>query len=79
MQKVYASLSGALDKFLKNVVLEYVGCIPFDRKLQLAVQKRSLVTDATPDCPAAEAIETLAQKLLKTPIRSSSTGALTFL
>jgi len=39
-KKVYAALSGALDKYLKNVVLEYVGHIPFDRQLQKAVQKR---------------------------------------
>ncbi len=77
-KKVYASLSGALDKFLRNVILEYVGYIPFDRKLQQAVQKRSLVTDDSTDSLSAKAIETIAQTLSKTPVKQSSNGALTF-
>ncbi|MCF6248225.1 MAG: MinD/ParA family protein [Desulfobacula sp.] len=77
-KKVYASLSGALDKFLNNVVLEYVGYIPFDRKLQQAVQKRSLVMDVSPESVAAKAIEKLAQALSKAPVRQTSNGALTF-
>ncbi len=77
-KKVYASLSGALEKFLKNVVLEYVGYLPFDRTLQQAVQKRSLVTDIAPDCLAAKAIETLSRQLSKAPLTSRSNCALTF-
>jgi len=77
-KKVYASLSGALDKFLSNVVLEYMGHIPFDKKLQNAVQKRSLLMDAFPDCQAAIAIDTLARKIEKPPLKTASNGALTF-
>ncbi len=77
-KKVYSSLSGALNKFLRNVVLEYVGYIPFDRKLQKAVQKRSLVTDISTDSLSAKAIETIAQTLSKTPVKQNSNGALTF-
>ncbi len=77
-KKVYASLSGALDKFLKNVVLEYAGFIPFDRTLQRAVQKRSLVLDTNPDCPAAGQIVDLALKIAKAPKTQNSTGTLTF-
>lgn len=77
-KKVYASLSGALDKFLKNVVLEYLGHILFDKKLQQAVQKRSLVMDAAPRCLAATSIDRLARTLAKDPVRDGSNGALSF-
>ena len=77
-KKVYASLSGALDKFLKNIVLEYLGYIPFDKKLQHAVQNRSLIIDTAPDSPAALSINTVAENLGKSPERISSSGALTF-
>lgn len=77
-KKVYASLSNALEKFLKNVVLEYLGCIPFDKALGQAVQKRGLVMDTHQDCTAAQYIRTLADKLVKSPAKVNSNGALTF-
>ncbi len=77
-KKVYASLSGALDKFLKNVVLEYVGHIPFDRQLQQSVQKRGLVLDHFPDSVSARAINEIAVILGKRPLKNNSNGNLTF-
>ncbi len=77
-KRVYASLSGALDKFLKNVVLEYVGHIPFDRQLQQAVQKRGLVMDTAPDSLSANAIEDIALTLENSPSSAHSDGNLTF-
>lgn len=77
-KKVYASLSSALDKFLRNVVLEYVGHIPFDRQLQKAVQKRGLVMDNAPDSICAKAIEQIAKSLGNSPLRTNSNGNLTF-
>ena len=77
-KKVYAALSGALDKYLQNVVLEYVGHIPFDRQLQKAVQKRGLVMDTAPGSMAAKAIEDIAISLGNSPVRTDSNGNLTF-
>lgn len=77
-KKVYASLSSALDKFLKNVVLEYAGHIPYDRQLQQAVQKRGLVMDCAPDSLSAKAIKEIALTLASRPLRANSDGNLTF-
>lgn len=77
-KKVYASLSGALDKFLSNVVLEYAGHIPFDKKLQQAVQKRSLIMDMDPDSRVAASIKNLAEKIDQSPAKRSTNGALSF-
>lgn len=77
-KKVYASLSGALNKFLKNVVLEYAGFIPFDRQLQRSVQKRSLIMDMAPDSTAAKAIQKIALDLKDQPGKENPDGNLTF-
>ncbi|MFH2060634.1 MAG: MinD/ParA family protein [Pseudomonadota bacterium] len=77
-KRVYASLSNALDKFLGNVVLEYAGYIPFDRQLQLSVQKRSLIMDNAPDSIAAKAIEKIAADLENHSSKTNSNGNLTF-
>jgi len=77
-KKVYGSLSGALDKFLKNVVLEYVGYIPFDRQLQQSVQRRGLVMDHFPDSVSAQAIHEIAVILGRPPLKNTSNGNLTF-
>lgn len=77
-KKVYASLSGALDKFLKNVVLEYVGYIPFDAQVRQAVQKRGLFMDSFPESMAADAIQEIAQTLRDRPVKNNSDGNLTF-
>ncbi|WP_022664701.1 MinD/ParA family protein [Desulfospira joergensenii] len=75
-KRVYASLSNALDKFLKNVVLEYLGCIPFDRQVQKAVQKRGLLMDHAPDSAAALAMDRIGVSLEKS--RRQNGGSLTF-
>jgi len=77
-KKVYAALSSALDKYLKNVVLEYVGHIPFDRQLQKAVQKRGLVMDNAPDSLSAKAMKDIAVSLERNPVSTNSNGSLTF-
>lgn len=77
-KKVFGSLSGALDKYLSNVVLEYLGCLPFDKSLQNAVQKRSLVMDTADESDVATAIEMLGVKLLNSPAGVGSNGSLTF-
>jgi len=77
-KKVYASLSAALDKFLKNVVLEYLGPIPFDRQLQMAVRNRELVMDKSPDSSSAGAIKDIAIRLANQALRTNSNGNLTF-
>ena len=77
-KRVYASLSNALNKFLKNVVLEYTGYIPFDRQLQKAVLKRGLLLDEFPDSTAARALEKIAVTLSNSQDRNHSQGNLTF-
>lgn len=75
---VYSSLSGALDKFLKNVVLEYVGYITADNAMQKAVLKRKLVIDIEKNAVVSKDIEKIAFKIDESEIKSSSNGNIKF-
>jgi len=77
-KRVYASLSNAMDKFLKNVVLEYCGHIPFDPALQKAVRNRSILLDTVKQSPAADAMSDLAKNLLNDNRTNHNQGNLTF-
>ncbi len=77
-KSVYASLSGAMDKFLKDVVLEYCGYIPSDPVLQKAVLNRSTVFDYAPESPSCKAFGEIAERLIKSPARSVSDGNIKF-
>ena len=75
---VYSSLSGALDKFLKNVVLEYIGFIPTDSNMQRAVLKRKLILDMEKNAEASKNIEKIALKIDGSEIKSASNGNIKF-
>ena len=75
---VYSSLSGALDKFLKDVVLEYVGYVSTDNAMQKAVLKRKLVMDLYKDAVVSRNIEKIALKIIDSEIESSSNGNIRF-
>ena len=77
-KKVYASLSNALDKFLKNVVLEYAGFVPFDAALQKAVRNRSILLDTVDTSPAANAMTALAEYLVNDSRTHHNQGNLSF-
>ena len=77
-KKVYGSLSNALDKFLKNVVLEYCGYVPVDPALQKAVRNRRILLDTVTHSPAADAMSNLANNLLNDSRRIQNQGNLTF-
>ncbi|MBF0111556.1 MAG: MinD/ParA family protein [Desulfamplus sp.] len=77
-KNVYATLDTAIGRFLKNVVLEYLGNIPSDPKLQKAVLNRSTVMDYAPESPSSRAFEEIAKKIVDSPIRLSSDGNIKF-
>ena len=77
-KSVYSALCGAMDRFLGNVVLEYIGYIPFDPKLQKAVLKRSTVFEYAPESPSARGIWSLARKIAGSKIRPGADGNISF-
>ncbi len=77
-KEVYASLSGAIDRFLGNVVLEYFGYVPSDPLLQKAVFRRSAVFNAFPEAPSRKAFVQLAKKLAQSPRKTIADGNIKF-
>jgi len=77
-KRVYHSLSNALNKFLKNVVLEYAGFIPFDRELQKAVRNRRILLDSSSDSLGGKAMSALADRLIRSEVKTHAQGNLTF-
>ncbi|PIE61240.1 MAG: flagellar synthesis regulator FleN [Desulfobacterales bacterium] len=77
-KRVYHSLSTAMDRFLKNVVLEYIGCIPFDDALQKAVLNRRILLDGNRHSLAGNAMINIAKRLADVRNVQRSQGNLTF-
>jgi flagellar biosynthesis protein FlhG len=59
---VFSNLLDVADKFL-NVTIEYLGWIPFDRRVSQAVMGRKILCDRFPDAPAVKAFESIATEL----------------
>ncbi|MBB4124742.1 flagellar biosynthesis protein FlhG [Xanthomonas translucens] len=59
---LYDKLSRVCEKFLGDVSLNYLGCVPQDDWLRLAVQRQQPVVKAYPSSPAAQAIAEIARR-----------------
>lgn len=64
--EVFAKLDRAIDQFL-HVAVEYVGYIPYDDYVPLAVMRQKAVVEAFPASPAAQAFVKLADQMLQWP------------
>lgn len=60
---VYRKLSMVTDRFLDTLSLDYIGHIPYDSKLPLAVRGQRLVSDLFPDAPSSRTFIRLAESL----------------
>jgi flagellar biosynthesis protein FlhG len=64
--EVFRKLDRAVDQFL-HVAVEYVGYIPHDDYVPLAVIRQKAVVEAFPDSPAAQAFIKLAAQVMQWP------------
>jgi len=58
---VFRQLTLVADRFLETLSLDYLGHIPFDKKLPQAVRAQRLVTELSPHCPASSMFHKLAK------------------
>lgn len=75
---VYLNLSNAAQKFLSNVVIEYMGFIPQDETLQRSVIKRLPVIIDSPGAASSQSIKKLARMIMMSPRTSESGGNIKF-
>ncbi len=76
-RELFLKLTKVTDRFL-DVMLDFVGAVPFDPYVRQAVRKQSAVMEAYPSCPASQAFTKIAQQVLKWPITGSTSGQLGF-
>jgi flagellar biosynthesis protein FlhG len=75
--ELFNKIARACDKFL-DVSLDFMGSVPYDETLRLAVQKQRAVIDAFPSSRAALAFKKLAQKADNWPIGAETGGQVGF-
>jgi flagellar biosynthesis protein FlhG len=76
-RELFQKLSKATDRFL-DVMLTFVGAIPYDAKLRKAVQHQRAVVEAFPRSPSALAIKRVAKHLGKWSDTAKTHGHLEF-
>ncbi|PIE43574.1 MAG: cobyrinic acid a,c-diamide synthase [Gammaproteobacteria bacterium] len=75
---LFAKLSKVIERFLDEVALQYIGCIPHDDSVKKAVQRQRAVVEAYPRSKAAIALKALAKKADSWPLPASPRGHLEF-
>ncbi|RMG29715.1 MAG: MinD/ParA family protein [Gammaproteobacteria bacterium] len=74
---LYAKLVRVTDRYL-DVMLAYLGAVPWDDYLRKAVKRQKSVVDAYPRSRSAMAFRTLAQKVSDWPVPTGAAGHLEF-
>lgn len=76
-RELFKKLTTATDRFL-DVMLSFIGTVPYDEKLRKAVQHQKAVVDAFPQSPSSLAINRAAKELGKKPQYMKDHGQLEF-
>ncbi len=77
-KSVYLTLSKVIDKFLNDVIIEYIGFIPSDEKLKTAVLNRKAVLELFPDTCSSKGFTDIATAIDSSPRRHETDGNLKF-
>jgi flagellar biosynthesis protein FlhG len=77
-RKLFEKMINVADRFLDEVILDYVGSIPHDEYLRKAVKKQRTVVDSYPRSPSATAFRQLARQIETWPAPGAGKGELTF-
>ncbi len=74
---VFEKLTMVSGRYL-DIFLDYLGCIPFDRKMHESVRQQQVMVDLYPDHKVAKAFSSLAATLIETPSNTQAQGTLQF-
>jgi len=77
-RELFAKIVRVTDRFLEDVVLDFMGSVPYDEYLRKAVQKQRPVVEAYPRSKAAQAFTALAKKADTWPLPTAAGGYLEF-
>ncbi len=74
---VFEKLTMVSGRYL-DIFLDYLGCIPYDRKMHESVRQQQVMVDLYPDNKVAKAFNTLAENLIAAPSDNQAQGTLQF-
>lgn len=74
---VFEKLTMVSGRYL-DIFLDYIGCIPFDRKMHEAVREQKVIVDLYPEHKLTAAFSSLAENLMDAPINNQAQGNLQF-
>lgn len=75
---VFKRISTVVDTFLESLSIDYLGFIPFDEKLGLAVRSQRPVLEIFPKAPSSRNFTELAKTILGRPFQSHGRGNIQF-
>ncbi|MCK4690180.1 MAG: MinD/ParA family protein [Desulfuromonadales bacterium] len=74
---VFEKLTMVSGRYL-DIFLDYLGCIPFDKKMHESVRQQQVMVDLYPDHKVAKAFVALAENLIDAPMNTQAQGTLQF-
>ncbi len=74
---VFEKLTMVSGRYL-DISLDYLGCIPFDRKMHDSVREQKVMVELAPEHKVAKAFVELAENLIDTPMNNRAQGTLQF-
>ena len=74
---VFEKLTMVSGRYL-DIFIDYLGCVPFDRKMHDSVRQQQVMVDLYPDNKVALAFNSLAQDIINTPAETQAQGTLQF-
>jgi len=75
---VFRQLSKVCDQFLDTLSLDFLGHLPYDKKLVAAVRSQHLITEKFPDSEASRMLRKIANSLINTAPELTSDGNIKF-
>jgi flagellar biosynthesis protein FlhG len=77
-ERIFRHLSLVVDQFLRSTSLDFLGYIPYDKRIPAAIRKQQTVLRLYPDTPASVHITALAKKLMSSGDDSVFEGDIKF-
>ena len=74
---VFEKLTMVSGRYL-DIFLDYLGCIPFDRKMHESVRQQQVMVDLYPDHKVTKSFNELAENLIDVPADNQAQGTLQF-
>lgn len=75
---VYANISQVTDRFLNDVVIEYIGHVPGDDLVAKAVRRRKCVAELFPGAEFSKMMDKIAKQIISWPRGTESDGNIKF-